>query len=262
MDNVNRNIKFLRKKNGLTQDDLAKKTGVKRSQIGSYEEGRAVPKLNLLQFMANYFGLTIDDLVNKALWNREEISPSNRFAENTNNLRILTTVVNESNEERFALVPQKATAGYTTGYADPDYVEKLPIFDLPLPEFKNGGTYRVFQISGESMEPVPSGAYIIGEFLSGINDIAYGEPHILVTQTDGIVYKRIEQEADNEEKLLLKSDNPEFKAYTVNLKDVHELWKAVGFISTQLPHSADISRNKIQHLISDLRDELDAYGSR
>jgi len=142
MDNVGLNIKYLRKKNGLTQDDLAKKLGVGRAKIGSYEEERALPKLNLLQFLAEYFDLSLDALVNEELWNTTSSKPSNSFNEKTSKLRVLTTVVNDANEERFAIVPEKASAGYTSGYSDPDFIEKLPIFDLPLPEFRKDRTYR------------------------------------------------------------------------------------------------------------------------
>lgn len=257
MNNVGRNIKFLRKKNGLTQDDLAKKTGISRYKIGSYEEGRALPNINILRFLAGYFKLSLDALVNTALWNNENAVHSGNIR--TDNLRILTTVVNDSNEERFTMVPAKASAGYTVGYSDPDFIEKLPVFDLPLPEFQNERTYRVFQISGDSMEPVPSGAYIICEYLASTKDIHYGEPHMLVTKDEGIVYKRVEKQSGNDSKLVLKSDNPEYKAYTIDWAEILEVWKAVGFISTQLPNTRDISQNKIQHLIADLRDELNQF---
>lgn len=260
MDNVGLNIKFLRKKNGLTQDDLAKKLGVGRAKIGSYEEGRALPKLSLLQFLAEYFKLSLDALVNAELWNNDLI-PSDSFNDRAGNLRVLTTVVNDANEERFTIVPEKASAGYTSGYSDPDFIEKLPIFDLPLPEFRKDRTYRVFQISGDSMDPIPSGTYIICEYLTSPKEIQYSEPHILVTKNDGIVYKRVEKESGSERNLVLKSDNPAYKAYTIGWIEILEVWKAVGFIATQLPNEQDVSRNKIQHMISDLREELSQFKS-
>lgn len=255
MDCIAQNIKYLRKKHGLTQDDLARKIGVGRAKIGSYEEGRATPKLELLQFMAQYFKLSLDEFVNTELWNEDAVAKTG-FGSGQGNIRVLTTVVNDADNERFVVVPDKASAGYTTGYSDPDFIEKLPVFDLPLPEFRGDRTYRVFQINGDSMKPIPSGTYIICEYIANPDDIKYGEPHIVVTQNDGIVYKRLQQEQG---RLLLKSDNPEYKAYTIAWSDVLEVWKAVGFISTQLPDADDISRNKIQHLISDLRNELSQF---
>ena len=57
--------KFLRKKEALTQEQLATKIGVKRAMIGAYEEGRAEPRLHTLQHLAAYFQVRLDDFVNK-----------------------------------------------------------------------------------------------------------------------------------------------------------------------------------------------------
>jgi transcriptional regulator with XRE-family HTH domain len=55
MNYVKNNLKFLRKKEALTQEQLATKIGVKRAMIGAYEEGRAEPRLHTLQHLAAYF---------------------------------------------------------------------------------------------------------------------------------------------------------------------------------------------------------------
>jgi transcriptional regulator with XRE-family HTH domain len=46
------NLRYLRKQKEMTQGDLAEKLDIKRSQIGSYEEGRGVPKLSVIRQMA------------------------------------------------------------------------------------------------------------------------------------------------------------------------------------------------------------------
>jgi len=61
------NIRHLRKSKNLTQDQLADKLGVKRAMIGSYEEGRATPKIHALQTMSHYFNVSIDDMINMDL---------------------------------------------------------------------------------------------------------------------------------------------------------------------------------------------------
>jgi transcriptional regulator with XRE-family HTH domain len=52
MVKLNENIRFLRKQLALTQDQFAQKLDIKRSLVGAYEEGRAEPRLELLQKMA------------------------------------------------------------------------------------------------------------------------------------------------------------------------------------------------------------------
>jgi phage repressor protein C with HTH and peptisase S24 domain len=86
---------------------------------------------------------------------------------------------------------------------------------------------RVFQISGDSMLPIPDGAYIICEKVESLSKVKEGKRHIVVTTTEGIVYKRIYL---YEDKLRLVSDNAVFSPFEVHLGDVRELWKTVGFI--------------------------------
>ena len=61
--NFSKNLWFLRKRRGLTQGQLAKVLGSTRSKIGSYEESRARPQLDMLVTIADYFGVTLDDLL-------------------------------------------------------------------------------------------------------------------------------------------------------------------------------------------------------
>ena len=48
MSNIASNLKFLRKKKGLTQQQFADSMAIKRSSVGAYEEDRAEPKYELL----------------------------------------------------------------------------------------------------------------------------------------------------------------------------------------------------------------------
>ncbi|MCG8575913.1 MAG: helix-turn-helix domain-containing protein [Flavobacteriales bacterium] len=62
-----KNIKKLRHFKNLNQTDFAELFGINRSNIGSYEESRAEPKLEVLIKIASYFKLTLDQLVRKEL---------------------------------------------------------------------------------------------------------------------------------------------------------------------------------------------------
>ncbi len=248
------NIKYLRKVRNLTQDQLADKIGVNRAMIGSYEEGRAVPKLPALQILSHYFNVSIDSLVNIDL-----STESNSAGETQNidsvgkNLRILTTLVDRNDKELITLVPVKASAGYAKGYSDPDYVETLPKFSLPFTELSRERTYRAFQISGNSMEPIPSGAYIICEYVQNWSDVKSGKTYIVVTKDDGVVYKRIY----NNDTLLLKSDNPEYNPYTIPLNSISEIWKALGYISFSLPEPDEMHLGKLAAMVYKMQTELD-----
>lgn len=247
------NIRHLRKTRNLTQEQLADKIGVNRAMIGSYEEGRAVPKLPALQTLSHYFGVSLDTLVNTDL--STGAAAAQPLDTEGKNLRVLTTLVDRDNKELVTLVPVKASAGYAKGYADPDYVEALPKFSLPLPELSKERTYRVFQLSGNSMEPVPPGAYVICEYLQRWSDVKSGNAYIVVTKTDGVVYKRL-YSGDNDT-VVLKSDNPEYAPYTISAGSILEIWQALGLISFSLPKPDELHLGKLAAMVFRMQAELD-----
>lgn len=63
MSIVSQNIKYLRRTNGLTQEQFARRIGIKRSLVGAYEEARANPPLDKLKTIANTFKITVDALI-------------------------------------------------------------------------------------------------------------------------------------------------------------------------------------------------------
>ncbi len=228
MSIISSNIKFLRKKKGITQQQFADNIGIKRSLVGAYEEDRADPKYDLLKKIALYFDVSIDDFVNETI-TEKWVSPSKK---NATGLRVLSISVDRDDNENIELVPVKASAGYLNGYADPEYVSKLPKFYLPM--FKQG-TYRAFEIKGDSMLPLPSGTIIIGEYVENWADVKPNETYVIVSRSEGVVYKRIGNRFKENKKLKLISDNPVYDPYEVSGEDILEIWKAKAYISTQLP---------------------------
>jgi transcriptional regulator with XRE-family HTH domain len=209
-------LRNYRKTKGVTQAVLAEALGLNRPVIGAYEEGRAEPKLEVLMRMSEYFGISVDQLISE-----KERSPAGE-------LRILPIVVDgATNTERVPLVPLKAAAGYLTGFRDPEFIGQLDVFDLPFRELSRERTYRMFQIEGDSMNPIPRGSYIISTFVESPHALRDGERCIVVSETDGIVFKRVYREGDQ---LKLVSDNATYQPYTVSLADVRELWKASGYV--------------------------------
>src|SRR6202007_2792789 len=228
MSIISLNIKYLRKKKGLTQQQFADQIGIKRSLVGAYEEERAEPKYDLLKNIASFFEITVDDFINETINEKWAPKPKGDPA----NLRVLSISVDKEDNENIEMVPLKASAGYLNGYADPEYVAQLPKFYLPM--FKNG-TFRAFEIKGDSMLPLVSGTIIIGEYLENWGDLKSGDTYVVVSKSDGVVYKRVIGKFKDQKKLKLISDNPVYEPYEISGEDVLEIWKAKGYISTQLP---------------------------
>lgn len=261
MSYLQTNLKFLRKKQGLTQAQLGDRIGVKRAVIGTYEEGKAEPKLNTLRLLARFFNCTIHALIESRI---DETADSNADL-NGNSLRVLPVVVNaETNRENVSLVPIKASAGYLSGHADPDFVESLPQFQLPFPELSKDRTYRIFQTKGDSMLPLESGAYVIAEYAINWTELQDYKCCIVITKNDGVVYKRIVNKLENSQELILISDNKDYEPYKVKAEDILEVWMALGTISFNISAEKQhfINLQQIQESLNDIKNDLNELKSQ
>ena len=250
MSVIPNNIKFLRKKFGYTQETFAEALGINRPSVGAYEEGRADPRLNNLSKMAELFSVTVDELINEDLTKENHVPKQN--------VRILAVTVDQEEEEFIELVPTKAAAGYTNGYADPEYLTDLPKFNLPV--LPKSATYRAFEINGDSMLPIVSGSIIVGKYIEQLQDISNGKTYILVTQSEGVVYKRVFNYIEEKGKLFLVSDNKSYDAYELDPQDIVEIWEAKAFISLEFPdpNSAnELSMDQLAGMIGNLRNDVE-----
>ncbi len=232
------NLKLLRKRLGKSQEEVANELGLTRSSYSGYENNVAQPSLEGLIQMSDYFKISIDELVRKDLssfkdkdWKRLESGVA--VDASGIRLRVLTSQVNEDNEDLIELIPQKASAGYASGYADPDYLKVLPTFHLPF--LSRDRKYRSFPIKGDSMPPVVEGSYVIGEYVQNWMSIRNGTPCIVVTKDDGIVFKIVHNLLKSEQSIQLSSTNSFYEPYNVHVNSVLEIWKFVNYISPELP---------------------------
>ncbi len=231
------NLKLMRKRKNLSQDDLGKAVGLKRHDIDNYERGVIPPPENMIA-IADLFKVSVDTLLRVHLG---KLSPFglrqlemgfDSYVRGTK-LRVHATTVDSNNRENVELVSHKAVAGYTSGYNDPEFIGGLPTFNLPF--LSREKKYRMFQIDGDSMLPIPDRAHVIGEFILDWHDIKDGHAYIFLTRNDGIVFKVAYNEIRKKKHLLLKSLNRKYQPYEVPANEILEAWKFVNYISTEIP---------------------------
>ncbi len=258
------NIKFLRKRRGRTQDEVAAALNLKRSTLSGYENGVAQPAIEVLVSFSKYFNLSIDTLlkVDITKLSESQLGELERGYDayvKGSNLRVLTTTVGSDDVENIELVPEQAKAGYTTGYADPEYIGELPRFRLPFLSDKR--KYRTFQLKGDSMLPIPDGSWVTGEFVQDWHEIINGKAYIVFTLNDGIVFKVVENNLMTEGKLVLYSLNPIYEPYEVHINEVKELWKFVNYISCELPEPALPEKHFLQE-VATMKNDLERIKAR
>jgi transcriptional regulator with XRE-family HTH domain/signal peptidase I len=263
------NIQILRKANGLKQGEIQ---GFTSSAWSNYERGTSVPGFNDLIAISKYFGVAIDDLIYKDLSkdvhlikkagglrkieNSLSKSPPNRPSNSRKweNQSVAlepdkdyykmpqVVTIDTAGNENVVLVPVRARAGYLNGYADPDFVEKLPAYRLPG---LNNGTFRLFEVEGLSMYPtLHGGDIIIGQNVDQLRSIRDDRVHVVITKQDGVVVKRVLNRLEKDGKLILKSDNYKdrdmYPPIVIGPDQVVEIWYATGYISRQMRPPADM----------------------
>jgi phage repressor protein C with HTH and peptisase S24 domain len=156
------------------------------------------------------------------------------------------------------LVPLKAAAGYLAGYADPEFIDELNTFTLPM---LAPGNYRAFEIVGDSMLPTPSGSIIVGEKVERLDDVKTNFTYIVVSRQEGIVYKRIMKNNRTKTKWTLISDNPTYQPYNVEAEDIIEIWQA-HMVITKANTQQRWDVNQLAGLVSNLQEQVSTLKKR
>ena len=242
MSLAGQNLKFLRKLRGWTQEEFANKLKIKRSLLGAYEEERADPRIEVLEVVCQMFKMTLDDVLLKDVSNTKGAT----YLEKRRQMKMIVNVA------EIQFVPIKAAAGYLAGYADPEFIDELNTFTLPM---LAGGSYRAFEIIGDSMLPTQSGSVIVGEKVNNMEDIKTSNTYIVISRNEGIVYKRVLKNNRNKTKVTLVSDNPLYEPYQVNADEIMELWQAQMIISkANVQQRWDV--NQLASLVNNLQEQV------
>ncbi|MES2733643.1 MAG: helix-turn-helix transcriptional regulator [Bacteroidota bacterium] len=349
MSVVSENIKYLRRVNGLTQEQFSRRVGIKRSLLGAYEEGRANPNLDNLMNIAKIFGTSVDNLLKNDIRKLREnqsvplpqpspqlLAPSDEpvakdaklpkpvasiiekyyqeeASRQGNHIKLvaqkvalkrvtplaaerplqtalqstemlpahyngtarMSSVFNkayttenlptehktvasnppiaksvaEKPAQTIEVVRQAQVADYILHHANYDYLQKLPVFHLPvLP----AGNYRAFEVGDDFAFP---GSLVVGKRVNDWYNLVDGQHYLVLLHQKGILYRRVYSQVKIKGSLLLSSDKATIPSVEIPAKEVMEIWEAKAFISTQLPEPA-ISLNRLTQLVSDLQQEL------
>lgn len=238
------NLLYLRKSKQISQLQLAEDLQLPRTTLGDYERGKTEPNIATLVKLSQYFKIDLDNLLKK------DLSKGKLKITNTRSFKVLAITVDRNNKENIELVRSKAEAGYLQSFSDPEYIKDLPKLYFPdLPE----GSFRAFQIHGDSMLPLESGSIIVCSYVEKISDIKSESTYVVVSKKEGLVYKRIKT-LPKEKKILAVSDNPSFVPYKVDFADIEELWKYHAHISFSDKKKSD--QNLLDNRLHDIQQRL------
>jgi transcriptional regulator with XRE-family HTH domain len=246
MTRIAKNIKHLRGLKNWSQTQMADALQITRSRIGSYEEERCDPPVDVLIRISELFHIAIDALVKCDL---STVDPGAMIKLDQNRI-LFPIVVDKDNNDRIEVLTVNASAGYLRGYSDPEFIEQLPAMTLP---FEAHGKLRGFPIKGDSMPPLMDGSYVVGKFVEFLKDVRDGSTCILVTKDEGIVYKRVHKKGYA---LELHSDNPNYKPYLVKVADILEIWEFVCSLSLSDKKHEEPSMQSMMEMLQGMKKEI------
>jgi transcriptional regulator with XRE-family HTH domain len=251
MSKLASNLKYLRKKQRFSQGELADEFCVARTTMGDYERGKTEPNLDMLIKISKKFDVSIHELILKDLsFNELEITRSE-------GLRVLAISVDNDNNENIELVDTKAEAGYLDSFNDPEFIKELPKISFPnIPQ----GTFRGFEIHGDSMLPMESGSIVICSYIENIDQIKDDKTYVVVSTESGLVYKRIKKVYEDQ-KLILTSDNDAYLPYEINFSEVSEIWQYYAHLSfsdakSTFNYLLEEKLSDIQKKVSDIHNNI------
>jgi transcriptional regulator with XRE-family HTH domain len=251
MDLLADNLKYLRAQKNISQQVLAEALIITRGSYAKYEDGTREPSIEVIKRISHYFHISIDILVSVDL---RKISIDQLLKMDDNRI-LLPITVDRQGKDYIEIIPHKARAGYLSGYSDPEFIENLQHIALP---FLSKAKYRAFPVQGDSMPPHKEGSFIVGKYLEKISAIQDGKTYIILSKSEGIVYKRVYRKNKKENTLLLHSDNPIYKPYEIKPQEILEIWEYAASIATKEFQPEDLNYESVRDMFRQLRMEIKA----
>ncbi|MBC8048336.1 MAG: LexA family transcriptional regulator [Fimbriimonadaceae bacterium] len=260
MNHLAKNLKHLRSKRKISQQELADMLSVGRTAVANIEANLANPGHKTLLEIVRIFDISLDELLHRDLSKQLKEVATRDIEKGSGTIiyRPLVITVDDAGEENIVMVDTKAAAGYPTRFLEPEFYKELPAFKLPGTDYRNG-TFRCFQIDGDSMQDsLQHGDYVIARFCDDhYKDIREGYIHVVVTN-DNVLVKRVINKIDTDGKMYLLSDNDAYPEIAVDADNIKELWYVKSKLSTYMP----VKKNDLDKLVGDLTMQLQVLKNR
>ena len=259
MSYIGKNIKKIRNIKKLNQSQFAELFSLSRTSVGSYEEGRAEPKIETIITIANYFGISIDMLLSREL-TVNDLYQFDMFKIELEGRKKQSDFpdIELKRGNTMRLVQLKDQIEYIERNKEKTYIESLLQINLPL---KLNITTRAFEHAGNEMEHNGQGIFH-GDTLicQPVNIEKTGkleeeEIYCLILK-NSIITKRLT--SINKNRLTFKSDNPNYGDVGIKIEDIVEIWKLDGVFSTHIvnPSNENNRLNDLEQKMAEIMKKI------
>lgn len=206
------NIKEKREKLGITQQELANRTGIPKDRIAKWETGKSNPKVEDYNTLEQFFSDKV---------------PRETYLQRRNSQKL--HAVHAETKPTFEGVPiydVPIDASFLERYRDEEF---SPLYYLNIPKLRNCNFGAI--ISGSSMYPIlKSGSIAMCRIVEDINYIDPGEMYLIST-TNGFETVKYVQPGEKKDELQLIPHNEKIKPTSIKKQMIIRICIVEAWIS-------------------------------
>lgn len=223
-----KNISKYMEKAGVDRNKLSTDLGISYTTITDWIKGKTYPRIDKIELLANYFGISKSDLVEDSVSDittiyNQLVPPRQEkvynFAEEQLEKQEKENVLEFPNKEKIPTVHNSASAANPTELAYGDTVVEEEEFE----RVPNNADFAV-PIIGDSMEPVIKNGQFV--FVKEQPDVEDGEIAIVELDGDGVTCKEIYKDYENQT-VILRSINDLYEDRIVSPERIRIIGKVV-----------------------------------
>ena len=164
--------------------------------------------------------------------------------------KVVVVTVDDKGNENTVLVPIPAQAGYSLAHNEAVFLQQFGTYKIPGFE---RGEFRAFEVAGDSMAPtINHRDVVVATRVEELRLLEPGEVYVVVTP-ESVMLKRIKNRLRaNDKEVTLHSDNAHRQPYGMETRDIIELWRVRGYVSSYIPSAPDITVERLWEVIEQL----------
>jgi len=216
-----RRLREVREELDLTQAAFAERLGVKHSTV-DLERGKVKLSGKIVMELARQYHINPMWLYGQSDQKRNQLESKNPAPKMIS--------VDGIGQENILMVNAKAAAGYADNLQEEHFIADLPVFSIPLTEYRNA-SFRGFQVKGDSMMPaIKEGDWVIASAVEALKDAKQGKVSVFV-EKDCLRIKKLKK---NGKEWWLESLNEDYETVQIDPQDIQELWMFHSVLSSDV----------------------------
>lgn len=240
-------IRSLRLQHSYSQEFIASKLRISRSNYSQIELGNQFPSFQSLSEIASIYSKTYDWLIHGKEGNI--VNKGDPFIEQTHRLSPL-------HSEKTLLIDDHSE--YIKFCRSLTFLESLPKFNLPSTIKRNDGNYRAFTIKRKALKYIYPGDIIIGKAIDNYEHLFSNQIYVIVTHNE-ILLCYLDSISIENQTLNCRNDQLLNSNFQIKAAQVLEIWEAFEKYSTQIQpiiNELESAYNNFEALIKKLEEEV------